>query len=152
MSIGEWSTWSTPHSQSQQQKEDFSYHKPNNKCNRQQHLDTVSWKQKSKNNKYRGDQMHVRTTSHTGSGPLGGTGRLILVAGPLSFILGAWTFFFSSNEFSELLVFPLPPLSPGLCQCADAFSSRPWEVDLGFPSLGIHLLSSYLEKYALIRL
>lgn len=92
------------------------------------------------------------TISRTSSGPLGGIGRLILVADPLSFILGAWTFFFSSNEFSELPVLPLPLLSPGLCHCTDTFSSRPWEYAFGFPSLGVHLLSSYLVKYVSIRL
>jgi hypothetical protein len=53
-------------------------------------------------------------TQHTCSGPLGGTGTLILVAVALFLELDTCEFFFSSNKFSELLVRPCPLLSPGL--------------------------------------
>ena len=86
------------------------------------------------------------TNQDTCSGPFGGTGILILV--PV--VLGGLVIFLSSDVFSELEIWPCPLLSPGLCQCTEALSSCPLVGDFGFPSLGIHLFSSYLEECATI--
>lgn len=96
---------------------------------------TVTWKQKVN-----------RQIWHTCSGPLGGTGRLILPAGTVSLLLAVCMFFLSSIFFSEFPIYPCPLLSTGLCQCVEAISSRPLEGDIGFPSFATHLLSSYLKQ------
>lgn len=87
----------------------------------------------------------------TGSGALGGTGTVNLVAGTLSFIVGGgWKFFLSSDNLSELPADPCPVLSLGLSQCIEVFSSRPLEGDFGLPSLETHLFSSYLQELAIV--
>jgi len=88
-------------------------------------------------------------TQHTCSGPLGGTGTLILVAVALFLELDTCEFFFSSNKFSELLVRPCPLLSPGLW-CRD-LSSSPLGGDCALPSLETHLFSSYLKETVIVR-
>lgn len=77
-------------------------------------------------------RSYIIATLHTGSGPFGGTRRLILETGVLLLAVCAWKLFLS-----------LAGLSIGLWNLSSCTAGG----EIGLPSLATHLLSSYLKGY-----